>query len=150
MAKSPSDIDIAPLMPHRPPMLLVERVVAVEDDGGEAEARFGRDSLFVRSDGMVDEAVHFELVAQTFAACAVVRRALANVGGEPETGYLASLRSLAVHGRVRAESTLRIRAKTASRVEDFFVVDGEVSQDGRLLASCQLTILTPKGGGGES
>lgn len=138
-------MELEQLMPHQPPMLLVTRVTLAEEDGGEAEAVFGRGGLFVRPDGSVDEAVHFELVAQTFAACTAVWRAGAGRGAGPEKGYLTSLRSLKIHGAADAGKTLRIRAKAAGRVEDFLIVDGGVTQDGRAIASCQVMILVPGG-----
>lgn len=126
-------------------MLLVDRVTVAEKDGGEAEAIFSRDSLFARPDGLVDEAVHFELVAQAFAACTAVWRARTGQGAGPEQGYLTSLRSLTIHDAAYMEKMLSIRAKATGRVEDFLIVDGEVTQEGQMLASCQVMILVPGG-----
>lgn len=145
MEKTTPETDIRPLMPHQPPMLLVNRVITAGEDGGEAEALFADGSLFALPDGRVDEAVHFELVAQAFAACTAARKAQAGEKPGPETGYLTSLRSLTVHGDAYTERAVRVRVRLAGRVEDFFIIEGEVSQDGRPLASCQVTILVPGG-----
>lgn len=137
--------DLAALMPHQPPMLLIRRVIRAERDGGEAEALFPNGGLFATPEGLVDEAVHFELIAQTFAACTAVWKARTGGDGEPEAGYLASLRSMEIHAPARAGEPLMVRAGVSGRVEDFFIVEGEVNQGGCRVASGQVTILVPGG-----
>ena len=126
-------------------MLLVRRVVRVERDGGEAEALFEDGDLFAAAGGLVDEAVHFELIAQTFAACTAVWKVRTGGSGGPEAGFLASLRSLEVHGPARTGEILTVSAGAAGQVEDFFVVDGEVRQGDRCVATGQVTIFVPGG-----
>lgn len=133
--------DLRAIMPHQPPMLLVRRLLEAGDDEAEAEAYFDDDNPFAAG-GRVDEAVHLELMAQTFAASMGAKMARSPRAG---MGYLTSLKSLAVHGGAKTGEALRIKIRLTGRVENFFIIAGEVSQNDSLLAEGQVTILVPEG-----
>lgn len=131
------------VMPHRPPMLLLRRLLDVGDNGASAEARFDSDSPFARLGGVVDEAAHFELMAQTFAAFMAVRHA--REGTRAGAGYLASLRDVAILGAARLGEALRVTVRLVGEVEGFFVVQGEVARNSQKLAEGQVMIFLPEG-----
>lgn len=131
------------IMPHRPPMLLLRRLLEIDDNGAMAEARFDSDSPFARPGGLVDEAVHFELMAQTFAAFLAVRHA--QEGMRAGTGYLTSLRDVSVLGAAKLGEPLWVTIRLIGEVEGFFVVHGEVVRNSEKLAEGQVTIFLPEG-----
>lgn len=131
------------IMPHRPPMLLLRRLIEAGENGAAAEALFAADSPFARADGTVDEAVHFELMAQTFAAFMAVKNLRA--GTRAGDGYLTSLKNVAIRRPARAGEALRVAIRLIGAMEGFFVIQGEVSQNAETLAEGQVTILIPEG-----
>ncbi|MDR2945540.1 MAG: hypothetical protein LBV79_02170 [Candidatus Adiutrix sp.] len=133
-------MNIEGLIPHRPPMLLVDRLVELSADEAVSETVFGPGSLVVREDGRVEEAALFEMMAQTFAAFAAAGRE----GPGPAAGFLVGLKRLTVHSPARIGSPVLVRVKIISRVEDFSVVEGEARQGGQLLAAGQITVFVPE------
>ncbi|MDR1657000.1 MAG: hypothetical protein LBT47_05520 [Deltaproteobacteria bacterium] len=133
-------VNILGLIPHRPPMLLVDRLVSLTGQEAVSESVFSAESIFLKGDGSVEEAVLFEMMAQTFAAATAVES-----GGEgPKTGYLVGLKRVIIYGSAQAGVPVAVRVKTISQVDDFSVVEGEVHQGGRLLAVGQVTIFVPR------
>ena len=136
-------ININGLIPHQPPMLLVDRLIRLTEDEAVSETVFPPDnSIFVKSDGEVEEAALFEMMAQTFAAFAAAGRG----GFWPSAGYLVGVKRMKIHGPASAGVPVEVSVKIISRVEDFSVVDGEVRQGGRLLAAGQITVFVPEEG----
>jgi predicted hotdog family 3-hydroxylacyl-ACP dehydratase len=81
--------DIRSLIPHSGPMVLVDRVVAVDEESLCAEVRIRPDSLFYAAGG-VEAWVGIEYMAQTIAAFAGYT---AYLSGEPvKPGFLVGAR----------------------------------------------------------
>ena len=88
MARS-FDGPIAALLPHRPPMLLVDRLLEDDAEMVRVEATVKPDGLFVTEEGM-PAWVGIELMAQTVASWAGLRR---HEAGEPvRLGFLLGTR----------------------------------------------------------
>lgn len=129
------------LIPHRPPMLAVGELVSLGDDEAVSSTVFSAASPFVGSDSLVEEALLFEMMAQTFAAAVAARKGRAG----PSSGFLVGIKRLRVQGQARAGQAVEVAVKIISRVEDFSVIEGRASQNGRPLASGQITIFVPEG-----
>jgi 3-hydroxymyristoyl/3-hydroxydecanoyl-(acyl carrier protein) dehydratase len=84
------------LIPHRPPMLFVERIVGVAEDGATCIARVPGDCALV-ADGTTPAFVALEAAAQTAAVWEALRRPRASVAEEPRMGYLVSLKDIVLH-----------------------------------------------------
>lgn len=127
------------LIPHRSPMLVVDSLIRLS--GGEAvsETVFSPDSIFLKADGRLEEAVLFEMMAQTFAAAMAVERG----GPSPSAGYLVGIKRLKINGPALAGEPVRVAVKIINRVEDFSVIEGEVHQGGQPLAAGQITVFVP-------
>ena len=145
------------LIPHRPPMLVVDELCSVSAEAAESRTVFDESCLFLDADGFLEEAVLFEMMAQTFAALACLTQVGAEGGpaldhpvGQaapaPGAGFLVGLKKVSLAARARLGTPVVVRVSIFSRVEDFSVVDGEAWQDGRQLAAGQLTIYVPQGG----
>lgn len=120
-------------------MLLVDELISLS--GGEAVSRtvFSPDSIFALGSGELDEALLFEMMAQTFAAAA----ALEPKESPPGSGFLVGLKKIKLRGRPKTDRPLYTKTKVISRVEDFSVLEGEVRQNDEILASGQLTVYVP-------
>jgi predicted hotdog family 3-hydroxylacyl-ACP dehydratase len=137
--------DIHTLLPHSGPMVLLDRVVAVDDESLCAEVRLRRDSLFC-----VDEAVGawvgLEYMAQAIGAYAGYR---ARRRGEPvRIGYLLGTRHYVCRKpRFAAGSRLQIHVKRLWQGEDGLAsFDCRIEDESGVLARAQLTVFQAAAG----
>ncbi len=117
--------DVITLLPHRPPMLLVDRLLDVEEKKGRVEAVIGEDHLFLRKDGTLLPETCCELIAQGFGACEGYRRTQKGLSLEGG-GYLASLRDMEILLPVRAGDVLTVKTEKVDDCFDTHIVHGEV------------------------
>ncbi|WP_396624317.1 3-hydroxyacyl-ACP dehydratase FabZ family protein [Luteitalea sp.] len=136
-------MDYLSLLPHTPPMRLVEEVVSV-DPGQQAVARrvTRPDDFFFQGhfpgQPVVPAIVLIELLAQTGGLAAGTPRP-----GEPHQPR--ALRVAAVDGfrfpaGCGAGVTLEATAKVAGRMGGLFKIEGTVTADGTLVARGALTL----------
>jgi len=100
--------DPSRLLPHRPPMLFVERVVEWGENGGVCRGRIDPDACLAAGSGAVPASAALEFAAQSMGAVEVCR---GRNDGPPRVGYLvaASRTSLSVRGfPVDAELTAEV------------------------------------------
>lgn len=92
-------IALADLLPHAPPMVLLDRVVACDAQSMEAEVTINETSLFFERvlDG-VPAWVCIEYMAQAIAALGGLQARERNEG--PRIGYLLGTRKLQLHAKV--------------------------------------------------
>ena len=138
--------DIRSLLPHSGPMVLLDRVVAVDDESLCAEVRLRRDSLFC-VDGAVGAWVGLEYMAQAIGAYAGYR---ARRRGEPvRIGYLLGTRHYECHKpQFTAGSRLQIHVKRLWQSEEGLAsFDCRIEDDSGVLASAQLTVFQAADGG---
>ena len=136
--------EVISLLPHRPPMLLVSRVLDVQEKLGSAEAVPGKDHLFLREDGTLSPEVFGELVAQGFGVCEACRRlskGLTIQGG----GYLANLRDMEVFAPVHPEDILIIKTEKIDECFNTHIVRGEIYCNERKLAHATVYIFMWQG-----
>lgn len=121
------------LIPHRPPMLLVDRLLSCADGAGVVEACPRQDSLLVNSCGELDEVALVEMLAQGYAT---IKGYGDLVNGRPVMeGFLVGIRKLQIQGKAFAGDRLLIHIKTVGAFEDFAVVEGEVSCKDKVIAA---------------
>jgi predicted hotdog family 3-hydroxylacyl-ACP dehydratase len=139
-ASSETDLPMPaePLMPHRPPMRLVDSLVSRDADGGVTESRFQPDSVMADEHGVVDDVALAELIAQSHAA---VTGHLARLCGSPaRQGWLAAIRDLRITGRARVGDLLVTRVRTIAALDGLTVVEGMVACSGENIARGTLTL----------
>lgn len=127
------------LIPHRPPMLLVDRLLTAESDSGTVEACFDSGSILVNSRGEVDEVVLVELLAQGYAAIKGYED-LSN-GTPVKEGFLVGVRKLRISGQAFAGDRLLITIRTVGTFEGFAVVEGEIRRKDEIIAAGTLKLL---------
>ncbi|MGH7887574.1 MAG: 3-hydroxylacyl-ACP dehydratase [Candidatus Binatia bacterium] len=131
--------DIRTLLPHSGPMVLLDRVLAVDDESLCAEVRLREDSLFC-VDGAVGAWVGLEYMAQAIGAFAGYR---ARLRGEPvRIGYLLGTRHYdCQQPRFAVGSLLKIHVKRVLQSEDGLACfDCRIEDENGTLASAQLTV----------
>lgn len=132
------------LIPHRPPMCLIEEILSLTPQGGTVRSVITDAHLFLREDGTLAPEALCEIVAQSFAACEAQRReqqGLSNEGG----GYLVNIRDFSILGTARAGDELQTHL---IQCDDFLgtrIVTGEVFCNGQKLAVCTVYIFMWEG-----
>lgn len=131
--------DVAELLPHGPPMRLVDGIVETVPDGIVCRTRIGDDFVFLRGDE-VDVVVTIELVAQTIGCYAGLRD---HAEGKPSRpGLLVGCRTARfVAPCLRRGDDLLIRVTSQWVRESVASFTGEVTRDGQLVASVELSVV---------
>lgn len=132
---------IQELLPHRPPMLLLDAVVAFDDESVECEVEVRESSTFFEPGG-VPAWVALEYCAQAIAAYAGLKAHTA--GGQPRIGLLVAARELTLQTEVfQAGERLRIRARRDFGEERVGRFACEVWRDGAVVANASLSVYLP-------
>jgi radical SAM protein with 4Fe4S-binding SPASM domain len=126
------------IIPQEPPMRVIDELVRVGDRSGEVSVVVSAGMPFVGEDGVVDDTIHFELMAQSIAAL----HGFKQLGGsrEPSGGYLVGAQNLEILGPARVGDELAISVHKDRRFGGFGVVKGTVSRSDTVLASGEIKI----------
>ena len=131
--------DLRTLIPHRPPMLLVDEIVSLTAQAGQSKTHIGADFLFLRADGTVAPEAFCEIIAQSYGVCEGQRRLDAGLsldGG----GYLVSVRDFEVFALARVGDELCTHTQ---QLDDCFgtrIVQGTVWRGSEKLAQATVYI----------
>ena len=111
-----------PLIPHRPPMAMVDSIVVAEGE------RFIRttirpDNRFL-ADGVLDRSAIPELAAQGAAACRGM-----DSGEVAGKGFLASMRHVVFHSDIRVNDTLQIHAVDESPLDGWYIIHFKIFRE---------------------
>ena len=131
--------DIRDLMPHSGPMILLDRLVAADDESLCAEVRVRADSLFF-VDGAIGGWVGLEYMAQAIGAFAGYRSRLR---GEPvRIGYLLGTRHYeCTQPSFALGSRLRIYVKRVLQSQDGLAAfDCRIDDETGMVASANVTV----------
>lgn len=124
-------MEITQVLPHRPPMLLVDELVECRGDHVKAVKTF-RDGDYGVVDGVVAEAFLIECLAQTLAALRGYNARLK--GLEPLFGMLVGVDNFTVHESAKAGEELEMSGVVTRELGSFCLSEGTVCVEGRLLA----------------
>jgi 3-hydroxyacyl-[acyl-carrier-protein] dehydratase len=127
-------VTVTDLIPHRPPWLLVDRVVDDGADGVRCEKRLSKGDPLLDLDGGLPELLLVEALAQA-AACLNARTHGAH------RGLLVAVRGFAFHGRARAGETVALEVRQIAALGALRRCEcrARVVDDGRLVAQGELT-----------
>jgi 3-hydroxyacyl-[acyl-carrier-protein] dehydratase len=129
------------ILPHRPPMLLIDRLV--EGGGGEGltETVIGRDHLFLE-EGRLHPAALLEMMAQSFAAVKGLEDR--KRGQAPARGFLVGVKGLHWYGQAEAGDRLRVWVKKVGETEEFVLAEARVEREGQVLAEGTIMVYVPQ------
>lgn len=131
------------LVPHRPPMLLINSVLEADDEGLIAKVNPAESSLFIDSEGRVPAYVGIEYMAQAISAWAGL---IAHKAGKPiQLGFLLGTRRY--QARVPffdLNTPLQIHVREILRDEmNLALFDCQIFAGEMLLASAQIKAIQP-------
>ena len=131
-------IAVGKMIPQQLSMQLVDRLVSVGERVAVVETTVRADNLFAKDDGLLDESIHLELIAQAAATMNGFRMTRRSAAGQG--GYLLGARSLEILGPARVGETLSIRVFKATRFGDFGIIEGQVFRNEDLLARGEIKV----------
>lgn len=129
------------LLPHRPPMLLVDTLIAFEPGCGSVSASVGQDNLFVDSRGQLDSVALVEMIAQSYAAIKGYEDTLNQI--PVKQGYLVGSRKVSLLKTVYAGESLLIEITTSAVLEGFSVIDGVIKRGDETVAEGSVKLWIP-------
>lgn len=140
-------LNAANILPHKPPMLLIDSLVLVEDEQAVVTSRFDKNCILAGTSGEIDGVAYAELVAQAYAAFKGYQ--LAEAGEDIKEGYLVGIRKMKVLGKAFVGDSLTVKVTTVGLLQGFAVVDGIVAHESMTLAEVRLKLYVPEEGGPE-
>lgn len=119
-------------LPQKDPMRMVDRLLSVGERSAVLSLTVPEDSPFVFQDGVLDESVFMEMIAQGMAALEGFR--MPPTKGNGTKGFLLGARELEVRGVAKAGDKLEVSVFKEAKLGDFGIVQGTVSRNGEILA----------------
>ncbi|MHC1711352.1 MAG: hypothetical protein AB9872_04290 [Solidesulfovibrio sp.] len=130
-----------PLIPHRPPMALVESLERADENGAVIRSCVGAGSMFARPDGTVEPLALLEIIAQ---ACAAYGGWRTRKSGETSmAAFLAGVRSFETIGKAEAGRAMTIEVMPTREFGGFRLFEGILHQDGRQVARASIKAYHP-------
>jgi len=136
-------VDAALLVPHKPPMLLIDRLLEMKERSSLSEMTVKDNTIFVGADNRLDDVSYPEILAQAIAAQEGFRK-LGCRDYQPE-GFLLGLKNLEIIGSARVGDTLQIFVQKVAKYGDFGIIQGEVRKGNDVIARGELKVYQSDG-----
>lgn len=132
-----NEYDILTLIPQRPPMVMVDRLLHCDTVVTETELTVSKDNIMVE-DGRMSAIGLIENVAQTCAA----RMGYINLtsGKEVRVGVIGALRDMTIHSLPEVGSTIKTRIEVSDEVFGMTLAQAESRCGDMLLCSGTIKI----------
>jgi 3-hydroxyacyl-[acyl-carrier-protein] dehydratase len=136
---------LAELLPHRPPMVMVDALVRCDGDSAAAVKTFAQGSYGTDGGGVLESAL-IECLAQTVAALHGYRAHQS--GGRAPRGLLVGVTDFAFCRPAQCGRPLRLTVQITRRLGPFCLAAGRIEQDGSLVAEGELKFHLEEGSDG--
>lgn len=130
---------IEELIPHRAPMRWIDALTGCADTTAQATAHFSSDH-FAAAQGEVLETALVECIAQTVAAAQGYGAKARGQSGNAPGGMLAAVSNFQICCRPPVDKPLTIAVSEKKRFGPMLLVSGEISCEGKRIASGELTL----------
>ena len=132
--------DASQFLPHKPPMLMVERIVSVNDEEKSSviETTVRPGNLFISDTNTLEAEALIEIMAQ--AAAAQHGYNLAKAKKREEKGFIVGIRKFTVTGEAGAGDNLQVSVKLGPEIESLSVVYSSISCRNAEIASVELSV----------
>ncbi|MDF1580909.1 MAG: hypothetical protein P1P74_09050 [Desulfuromonadales bacterium] len=128
------------LLPHRPPMMLIDRLLTYQPDrSGSAEVTLGSDCVLV--DGTLNRVALVEMMAQTYAALKGYEDL--SQGKPVLEGFLVGIRKARFAADAQVGDTLIVKVATIGAIDGFYMIRSSVRRDDTILAEGTLKLWVP-------
>jgi predicted hotdog family 3-hydroxylacyl-ACP dehydratase len=126
------------IIPQQFPMRVIDTLIKVGERSAVATATASPTMPFVNDQGILDEAVYMEMIAQTIAAMNGFKHM--NASGAHTQGLLVGAKKLEILGLARVGETLTISVYKQTRYGEFGILEGIVSRGDIALARGEIKI----------
>lgn len=131
-------LDAEQLIPHRLPMRLVDRLVAIDGKNGTIEADIRAECPFVSSEGLFDDIALTELIAQAYA---MIKGYIDLRDTKPvRQGFLVGIKRLTREASAISGDRLRIEIRTLAELGDMSIAEGEIWRNEELIAFGEIKV----------
>ena len=129
--------DILPLIPQRPPFVMVEALETCDDKGASSTFTVKHDNIFVES-GVLKEPALVENIAQT---CAARIGYICLQENKPvPVGFIGAVQNLRINSLPSVDDVLQTTVTIKNQVFNATIVDGEITCNGESIATCEMRI----------
>jgi 3-hydroxyacyl-[acyl-carrier-protein] dehydratase len=128
------------LIPHRPPLCLIDKLIRYKNEAGCVTARINMDHPFINMDGILEPIALVEIIAQAYAAIVGYRDL--TEGKSVERGFLVGIRKFQILHQVKIGDQLQIDVATIGKFSGFAVADGQKSCNNRIVAEGSIKLWT--------
>jgi predicted hotdog family 3-hydroxylacyl-ACP dehydratase len=133
-----SDYDISDLIPQRPPMQMIDRLLYADERSAKGSLFIHESNLFCAK-GRLSESALIEFIAQTAAAYTGYRNKLNNFTvGE---GYIGAIKNLSIRMLPPVNSVIQSEIVVENEIVGFTIIIGKVFYEDNIIAECEMRIL---------
>jgi 3-hydroxyacyl-[acyl-carrier-protein] dehydratase len=133
--------DITTYIPQRPPMVMIDELVQVENSSGTTTFKISNSTIFTDK-GLFTEPGLIENIAQT-AAAMIGYQCKTNNTPVP-LGFIAAIKNWKLYSLPAVESIIETTVRVVNNVLDVTIVEGNVVQGDTPVCSCELRILVQR------
>lgn len=132
--------DVASLIPHKPPILMIDRIISIDDNKKSSviETVVRKDFPFINEDGSLQEEALIEIMAQASAAQHGYN--LKREGKKEEKGFIVGISKFEIKGIASVGDRLEISVQLGTEIESLSVVFASVVCNGSEIASTELKV----------
>ena len=140
----PEECDILDLIPQRPPMVLIDRLISVDEKSATGRLLIRESNIFCEN-GFLQEGGLMEFIAQTAAAYEGYRQLL--LQEEVRPGFIGAIKNLSVHSLPAINTEIQSEIIVDSELLGYTIITGKIFQNNTIVAECEMRILvgTPDG-----
>ena len=136
---TPQNIDIRTLLPQKPPMLMVDKLISVEEKSAEAVLEIRPDNIFVEN-GALKAFALIENMAQTCAAQFGYVDKYIHDCNDVRIGVIGSVKRMQIESVPRVGETLFTRMEVREDFMNMKLVSAESFVNDQRIATAELTI----------
>ena len=133
------EVDIRTLLPQRAPMVMVDRLVSVDEKSAETALEVRADNLFVE-DGVLKPYALVEVMAQSCAAQLGYADKCIHGHNDVRIGYIGSVKKMLVDAAPRVGETLTTHVQMLEDFGDMRMAAAECFIGERQIATAELVI----------
>ena len=139
-------LDISKFLPHRPPFLMVDKVLSISDDHVSTSFKIKSDNVFVENN-LFNEVGLVECAAQTCSS--IVGKTYfedddLEGSGTKLIGFISTIKKVNLYACAKVDTTIKIAANLISRVDadDYTIctLSCKITDDKKELLSCELNL----------
>ncbi len=131
-------VEASRLVPHKPPMLILDKLIKVNERASVSEIEISEDTIFIGADGKLDESSYPEIISQSIAA----QSGFKNMGnrGAGSEGLLLGVKNLEVLGTAGLGDRLQVSVYKVAKFGEFGIIKGEIFKGDDLIARGEIKV----------